>query len=64
MIAPSDKEIPLYVGILAALNVFDPRAVDAKWNFILALASCRTSVATNALCLVDREAVVHSVARI
>jgi hypothetical protein len=42
----------------AGLYILHPRAVNPKWNFILRLAGSTACVATDALPLIDEEAVV------
>ena len=48
MIATHDRKVPLRVGKLTLLDVFDPSAIHANWNFMLRFAGNRTGVATDA----------------
>ena len=46
------------VGIGAGLDIFDPCAVDAQWNFIFTFACGRTGMAANTFTVIDDEAIV------
>ena len=63
MIAAGDLEAAGDVGLAPCLDILHPSAVDAQRYFVLALASGRTGVATNALAIIDDEAVGHAVAK-
>jgi hypothetical protein len=57
VIAAHHREQAAIVGKSALLDVFDPRAVNADGNLMLAFASDGAGMATNALAVIDHEAV-------
>jgi hypothetical protein len=60
MIAACDLKYPARVGEDAFLDVLDPGPVHAHRHLVLGLACHRAGVASNALAVIDYEAVFHS----
>lgn len=58
MVAAGYLKMPARIGIGACFYVLHPGAIDAQGNFILALAGGGTGVATNALAVINDEAVI------
>lgn len=59
MIAARDLKDSTRVGVQALLDVFHPRPVHANRHMVFSLAGNSTGVASDALAVVDDEAVFH-----
>src|SRR5207253_10449647 len=59
MIAPCDLKYAACVGENTFLDVLDPRPIHAHWHLVLGFTRHRTGVASDALAVVDYEAVFH-----
>jgi hypothetical protein len=59
MVAAHDRKKPARVWKCAFFDVFDPRPIDAERHFVFGFAGDRTGMTTNALAVIDNEAVIH-----
>ena len=64
MVAASYQEMPPNVGERPGFDTLDPSTIDTEGDFVFALTSRRTSVATYTSLVVYYEAVVHVASRV
>jgi hypothetical protein len=60
MIAAGDLKDAAGAGVFAFFHILDPSAIDGERNMVLGFARHGTCVATDALAVVNDEAVFHS----
>jgi len=58
MVAAGHLKMPARIGIGACFYVLYPGAINSQWDFVLALTGSGTGMTTNALAIIDDEAVI------